>query len=97
RLGGDEFVVISLSRHGGDTAAAAEDGLARRIAQATQGRFELPGGPALDYSGPSVGVATMPPHPDHRAEDALRTADRAMYQAKRARRTAAPASPSVRA
>lgn len=87
RLGGDEFVVVSLSAHTGDAAHSAQEALCQRIAQATQGRFDLPGA-SLDYAGPSVGVVTIAPDEPHSTEDALRVADRTMYQVKQARRHA---------
>lgn len=87
RLGGDEFVVASLSAHTGQAAEAAQEALAQRIAQATQGHFELPGA-TLDYTGPSVGVVTIAPDRNHRVEDALRLADQTMYRVKLARRLA---------
>jgi len=85
RLGGDEFVVISLSAHAGDAARSAQEALCQRIAQATQGHFDLPGAP-LDYGGASVGMVTIAPAEQHRVEDALRLADQTMYQVKLARR-----------
>ena len=87
RLGGDEFVVASLSAHTGQAAEAAQEALAQRIAQATQGHFELPGA-TLDYTGPSVGVVTIATDRNHRVEDALRLADQTMYRVKLARRLA---------
>ena len=87
RLGGDEFVVASLSAHTGQAAEAAQEALAQRIAQATQGHFDLPGA-TLDYTGPSVGVVTIAPDRNHRVEDALRLADQTMYRVKLARRLA---------
>ena len=87
RLGGDEFVVASLSAHTGQAAEAAQEALAQRIAQATQGHFDLPGA-TLDYTGPSVGVVTITPDRNHRVEDALRLADQTMYRVKLARRLA---------
>ncbi|MDA8523221.1 sensor domain-containing diguanylate cyclase [Acidovorax sp. NCPPB 4044] len=84
RLGGDEFVVVSFNAHAGGAARTAQDTLQQRIAQATQGRFELPGA-SLDYAGASVGVVTVPPDSRHTAEDALRLADQSMYQVKVAR------------
>lgn len=87
RLGGDEFVVISLSSHVGDAAHAAQEALSRRIVHATQGRFELQGA-SLDYAGASVGVTTVAPDQPLGVDEALRAADRTMYQVKRARRHA---------
>ncbi|MBV7456196.1 sensor domain-containing diguanylate cyclase [Acidovorax sp. sif1233] len=95
RLGGDEFVVISLSAHAGDALHTAQDALSLRIAQATQGRFDLPGA-SLDYAGASVGAVTMAPDQTCRAEDALRVADQMMYQVKRARRQAQDALAQAR-
>lgn len=88
RLGGDEFVVISLSAHTGHAARAAQETLTQRITDATRGRFEL-NGISLDYEGASVGVVCQPPAAGpHRAADAIRLADQAMYQTKMARRQA---------
>ena len=84
RLGGDEFVVASLSEHTGDAGHGA---FGSRIAQATQGRFDL-AGVSLDYGGASVGVVTIAPDGQHDVEAVLRMADQAMYRAKRARRGA---------
>ena len=95
RLGGDEFVVISLSTHGGDAAHAAQEALSQRIVHATQGRFDLQGA-VLDYAGASVGVATIGPDQHLRVEDALRVADRTMYQVKQARRQAQDALAQAR-
>lgn len=87
RLGGDEFVVISLGLHAGDSAHTAQEVLGQRIVQATQGRFELQGA-SLDYAGASVGVTTITPDQNLGVEEALRAADRTMYQVKQARRNA---------
>ncbi|SFD73401.1 sensor domain-containing diguanylate cyclase [Paracidovorax konjaci] len=92
RLGGDEFVVVSFNAHAGDAARTAQDTLQQRIAQATQGRFDLEGA-SLDYPGASVGVVTLPPDGPHTAEDALRLADQSMYQVKVARQQQARRTP----
>jgi diguanylate cyclase len=90
RLGGDEFVVIGPvsyeSSHtgfgalGGDAAAALKE----RIFSATVGRFDIDGIP-LDYSGASVGVISADPH-GLDAGEAIKMADRAMYQTKLGRK-----------
>lgn len=87
RLGGDEFVVASLSEHAGEAASDAQEALGRRIAQATQGRFEL-AGTSLDYGGASVGVVTIAPDQQRSIDEVLRVADQTMYRVKRARRDA---------
>jgi diguanylate cyclase len=93
RMGGDEFVVISLGPEGDAAAAVARDGLRQRIAQATQGRFELSGA-TLDYAGASVGVVTIAPGASVTANDALRLADQHMYAVKHDRRRTAAAARS---
>lgn len=88
RLGGDEFVVISLiSAHSGESAHSAQEALTQRIVAATQGLFELAGA-SLDYPGASVGVITIRPDEQPCVEEALRAADRTMYEVKRLRRQA---------
>ena len=72
RLGGDEFAVIC---EGADAASAAL--VASRIQQAFKGPV-LVGEEPFEVSL-SIGVALSPPH---EAEDLLRLADMAMYQAK---------------
>lgn len=72
RLGGDEFAVIC---EGADAATAAL--VSSRIQQAFKAPLALDG-VGLEVSM-SIGVALSPPH---QAEDLLRLADMAMYQAK---------------
>lgn len=72
RLGGDEFAVICV---GTDSATAGL--VASRIQQEFKEPIGVDGG-ALEVSM-SIGVALSPPH---QAEDLLRLADMAMYQAK---------------
>ena len=95
RIGGDEFVVATLGPQAGDASRCAQDTFRERIAQATQGRFDLPGG-SFDYAGASVGAVAVPPHGSSTAGDALRLADRRMYETKQARRALAPVDFSPR-
>ncbi len=88
RLGGDEFVAATLGTHPGMPGHSGQGAFRQRIAQATQGRFELPGA-SLDYEGASVGaIAVLPQDGPISPEDALRLADRQMYAVKQARRLA---------
>lgn len=95
RMGGDEFVVATLGMHAGEASRSARDTFRERIAQATQGRFDLPGA-SLDYEGASVGAVAVPPQEAIAAGDALRLADRRMYEIKQARRAPTPAGISPR-
>lgn len=90
RLGGDEFIVAGMGSTPDDAAPATQQAWAERIAQATRGRFELPGA-SLDYPGASVGVVTVAPGQVRDAEEALRLADQAMYRVKLARKRPAGA------
>ena len=87
RLGGDEFVVIGAGPAcdaAGDAPAAAAEALAQRIMAAAVGKFQLPA-LVIDYGGASVGAVAADPRVTP-ARDALRQADAAMYDMKRARR-----------
>ena len=75
RLGGDEFAILHLSSAPAVTAAA----LAERLIAALAGRYVLSGHHA--FIGASIGVAIAAPGADT-AEDMLKQADLAMYQAK---------------
>jgi diguanylate cyclase len=87
RLGGDEFVVLASVPADEDDAALAA--LRKRLHAATSGRFELGGGIAIDYAGPSIGAIIAPA--DQRDADAvLALADAAMYAAKRQRKANPP-------
>jgi diguanylate cyclase len=88
RLGGDEFVVLGPGPMPGQAVEAARLALRRRIAEATQGRFVC-GDVVIDYQGASVGVIAIDPG-TLGAEEALRQADQAMYEAKQARRALQP-------
>lgn len=88
RLGGDEFVVLGPGPVPGQAVEAARLALRRRIAEATQGRFVC-GDVAIDYQGASVGVIAIAPG-TLGAEEVLRQADQAMYEAKQARRALQP-------
>lgn len=75
RLGGDEFVVVAQGLRGLDDA----EGLARKIIEVFEPRFEIP-----DHElriTPSVGVSLYPLD-ESDADGLLRHADAAMYQAK---------------
>jgi diguanylate cyclase (GGDEF)-like protein/PAS domain S-box-containing protein len=75
RFGGDEFVVLLEDVAGLDVAVAA----ARRICAAVEQPIVLPDGYEL-VAGVSVGIALT--EPGKTADDALRNADVAMYDAK---------------
>lgn len=84
RIGGDEFVVVGLGPSDVAEAARAGEQLSARLSDATKGVFELSSG-LLDYAGASVGVAVEEASAAD-AEQALRLADKAMYERKRLRR-----------
>lgn len=75
RVGGDEFIVV-LSGQPGDTIAAqaAERILAALAAPFRQGSYEL-------VVTPSIGIALFPEHGSD-AQNLLKNADSAMYEAK---------------
>ncbi len=75
RFGGDEFVLLLEDVAGVDVAVAA----ARRICAAVEQPIVLPGGYEL-VAGVSVGIALT--EPGKTADDVLRNADVAMYDAK---------------
>jgi diguanylate cyclase (GGDEF)-like protein/PAS domain S-box-containing protein len=75
RIGGDEFVVLLEDVAGVEVAVAA----ARRICAAAERPMALPGGYEL-VAGVSVGIALT--EPGKTADDVLRDADVAMYEAK---------------
>jgi predicted signal transduction protein with EAL and GGDEF domain len=75
RFGGDEFVLLLEDVAGVDVAVAA----ARRICDAVEQPIVLPGGYEL-VAGVSVGIALT--EPGKTADDVLRNADVAMYDAK---------------
>ena len=80
RIGGDEFVVAQLDPPGPENLSATAERIRRRIAEAM---------PDLDGQrvklGASIGIAVSVPNADT-AEDLLRRADSALYQAKAAGR-----------
>ncbi len=76
RLGGDEFTVL-LSEIREETDAAL---VARRIISAMETPFDING--TLLHLGASVGIATFP-RDGANYQDLLKSADLAMYQAKR--------------
>ena len=81
RFGGEEFVVLLP---GSDTAAAA--GVARHIQQALHALALPHEGVEPGIVTVSFGVASLRPERDQPAEELVRCADRAMYQAKQAGR-----------
>ncbi len=80
RLGGDEFIVLveSLDERA-ELAASQAEGVGRKIMAALSQPYRLGG--SLQHSTPSVGV-TLFAHGRVPAEELLRQADLAMYQAK---------------
>jgi diguanylate cyclase (GGDEF)-like protein len=79
RLGGDEFAIIQTGLSNADESAA----LARRILRAVHKPFRIDG---ADYEvGISIGIATCPAN-GRRADDLMKKADVALYQAKRSGR-----------
>ena len=79
RLGGDEFVVVLEGVHGADEARAVAERLLAVLAQPYAIR-----GQAVQSSA-SIGIVTAD-HAVGSADDVLRDADTAMYEAKRAGR-----------
>lgn len=79
RQGGDEFLLL-MHCPGADSAAAAAQLAAERIAGALERPFEI--SDAEFHIGASIGVALCPEHGDD-PETLLKCADAAMYQAKR--------------
>jgi diguanylate cyclase (GGDEF)-like protein/PAS domain S-box-containing protein len=75
RLGGDEFVVVLDDAPGGDIAIAVAQAVQREM----EAPFHLDG--SLLFASTSIGIAVSDPSLDS-AEDLLRNADTAMYQAK---------------
>jgi len=75
RLGGDEFVVVLDDAPGGRTAVA----VAKAVQREMEAPFHLDG--ALLFASTSIGIAVSDPSLAS-AEDLLRNADTAMYQAK---------------
>ncbi len=79
RLGGDEFAIIQTGLSSADESAA----LARRILRAVHKPFRIDG---ADYEvGISIGIASCPLN-GRRADDLMKKADVALYQAKRSGR-----------
>ncbi|OWY62871.1 hypothetical protein B7486_56100, partial [cyanobacterium TDX16] len=76
RLGGDEFAVLCA---GADREVAVE--VAARVTHAFERPFRIMG--SLEVLGISIGIGHAP---DHLDGDTLATADRDLYEAKRARR-----------
>jgi diguanylate cyclase (GGDEF)-like protein/PAS domain S-box-containing protein len=84
RLGGDEFVIL-LQELGEDPeqAGALAKGVGEKVLAALGKPYRLAG--HEHYSTPSIGIASFG-NPPQSAEDILRQADLAMYQAKAAGR-----------
>jgi diguanylate cyclase (GGDEF)-like protein/PAS domain S-box-containing protein len=84
RIGGDEFVAILGARHP-NSAHASRHGITvgSRIAAALRGEFKM--GPVSHMSSASVGVVVFD-RTERQADDILKRADVAMYQAKAAGR-----------
>ena len=87
RQGGDEFLVLLSDIDGegpsldeGETSAIVADAVARRVEEALQEPFEL-GGTSIRVSA-SIGISRFPEDGSD-PEALLRSADAAMYQAKR--------------
>ena len=79
RLGGDEFAIIHTGSNSADEPAA----LARRILRAISEPFRVDG---VDYElGISIGIASCPLN-GRSADDLMKKADVALYQAKRSGR-----------
>ena len=84
RLGGDEFVVLVEDLgDAAEVAAGQAEGVAHKIMVALSRPYLLGG--REQYSTPSLGVALFTPHSGH-ADELLKQADLAMYQAKAAGR-----------
>lgn len=81
RLGGDEFVVLleDLSSNNLEAAAQTEI-IAEKILTTLNMVYQL--GPHEYYSSPSIGATLFAGNMDDTAEDILKQADIAMYQAK---------------
>jgi diguanylate cyclase (GGDEF)-like protein/PAS domain S-box-containing protein len=79
RMGGDEFVVVLNNVGGRDEALSSAARVAAKIHDAFSSPFTLDGVDTTVTS--SIGIALFPQHGDN-AEDLLRMADIAMYQAK---------------
>ncbi|MEZ5395039.1 MAG: EAL domain-containing protein [Bryobacterales bacterium] len=80
RLGGDEFVVLLHDVGSEENALAA----ARRIHESLCRPYDLSGREV--QSGASIGIALGGSHEDVSAQDMMRDADQAMYQAKTGRK-----------
>jgi diguanylate cyclase len=92
RIGGDEFVVLAVEQR--ERAEEAGAALARRIENATKGRFKLDSA-LIDYEGASVGVVVAEPGCVS-GQALLNRADAAMNIVKRSRKHDAAMPASVR-
>jgi diguanylate cyclase len=90
RVGGDEFAVLAIEQR--ERAEEASVALARRLENATRGRFKLDS-TTIDYDGASVGVVVANSN-DMNPQGLLSKADAAMNTIKRSRKlnAALPAS-----
>lgn len=84
RLGGDEYVIVGMGAKNGDVTADFVAGMHARLTPLLQGHFDL-AQCTLDYPGASFGIVSVNPV-DCTPEEALRQADAAMYENKRARK-----------
>ena len=78
RLGGDEFTLILT-----ESDAEGAQKLAERLRQALHEPIRI-GSLNIDFVTPSIGIALYPQHAED-AENLLKAADSAMYEAKRER------------
>lgn len=85
RFGGDEFVFVGPGPKHGQDATEAMLGLRQRLQLATVCRIPLADHRTMEYPGASVGVVCSDPR-QTKADEAIRHADQAMYQAKHKRR-----------
>lgn len=86
RMGGDEFVLIGPGPAVIDGPLEAAQTFAERVTRSTIAKISTRK-TTIDYTGASVGVVAIDPRTTS-AEEALKLADHAMYEVKRARRSA---------
>lgn len=84
RLGGDEFVLIGLGPLVENQQEDATVAVRGRLAPLIQGQFVMEQC-AIDYAGASFGIVCVDPE-QYTPDQALKEADAAMYQDKRARK-----------
>ena len=78
RLGGDEFVIVMTDLDHSDEVHA----LLQRVLTTVNADLELPGKGTQVQTAASIGVTLFPQQTEVDAEQLLRRADQAMYQAK---------------